>query len=116
MLLLGSCLVAADWVARYYATNGERDKRNEAFVINLFCDYGLVVLRLVAGEQLQKESQSWLSPPDPTLNYISGCEIHKDGTAAWFFQGSLFNEWNEKGSLLWIHGKRAFLILASLLS
>jgi hypothetical protein len=109
-------LVAADEVARYYATNGERDKQNQAFVINLFRDYGLVALILVAGEQLQKESRSWLSPPDPSPNYNSGCEIHQDGTAEWFFQGSLFNKWNEKGSLLWIYGKRAFQILASLQS
>jgi hypothetical protein len=27
----------------------------------------------------------------------------------WFFQGSIFIEWKSTGSLLWIHGKRAFL-------
>ena len=27
----------------------------------------------------------------------------------WFFQGSIYIEWKSTGSLLWIHGKRAFL-------
>ena len=112
----GLSLVATDEVARCYATNSERDKQNEASVINLYCDYWLVALKPVAGDQLQKESRSWLSPPDPSPNYNSACEIHQDGTAAWFFQGSLFNEWNEKGSLLWIYGKRAFPIIVSLQS
>ncbi|KAF8269437.1 hypothetical protein EI94DRAFT_963395 [Lactarius quietus] len=54
---------------------------------------------------LQKESRSWLSPPDPSPNYNLACEIRQDGTSMWFFQGSLFTEWNAKGSLLWIYGK-----------
>jgi hypothetical protein len=37
-------LVAVDEVARCDATNGERDKQNETFVINLYCDHGLVAL------------------------------------------------------------------------
>ena len=32
-------LVAADEVARYHARNGERDKQNEAFVVNVICDH-----------------------------------------------------------------------------
>jgi hypothetical protein len=70
----------------------------------------LMALKLVAGDQLKEKSRSWLSPPDPSPNYNSGCEIHQDGTATWFLQGSLFNLWNEKGSLLWIYGKRTFPI------
>jgi hypothetical protein len=71
-----------------------------------------MALNLVAGDQLQKDSRSWLSPPDPSQNYNIACEIHQDGTATWFFQGSIFTEWNVKGSLLWIHGKRTCSRLA----
>ena len=73
---------------------------------------GLMALNLVAGDQLQKDSRSWLSPPDPSQNYNIACEIHQDGTATWFFRGSIFTEWNVKGSLLWIHGKRTCSRLA----
>jgi hypothetical protein len=73
----------------------------------------LVALRQVqlAGDQMQKDSKNWLCPPDPSKNYNIGCKAHQDGTATWFLQGSLFDEWNTKGSLLWIHGKRAFATL-----
>ena len=68
-----------------------------------------MALNLVAGDQLQKDSRNWLSPPDPSENYNIASEIHQDGTATWFFKGSVFAEWNAKGSLLWINGKRMFL-------
>ncbi|KAH9053059.1 ankyrin repeat-containing domain protein [Lactarius vividus] len=54
---------------------------------------------------LQRESRSWLTPPDPSPNYNIAREIHQDGTATWFCEGGVFAEWNAKGSLLWIHGK-----------
>ena len=81
-------------------------------------DTGLVALNLVPGDLLQKESRSWLSPPDPSPNYNIACEIRQDGTSMWFFQGSVFTEWNAKGSLLWIHGKRAYfdISLATILT
>ncbi|KAF8262608.1 hypothetical protein EI94DRAFT_1808546 [Lactarius quietus] len=56
-------------------------------------------------DQLQKDSKNWLCPPDPSKNYNIGCQIHRDGTATWFFQGSIFAEWNAKGYLLWLYGK-----------
>ncbi|KAF8256562.1 hypothetical protein EI94DRAFT_1858098, partial [Lactarius quietus] len=56
-------------------------------------------------DRLQRESRSWLSPPDPSPNYNVAREIHQNGTATWFCKGSIFAEWNAKGSLLWIHGK-----------
>ena len=61
---------------------------------------------------MQKDSKHWLCPPDPSKNYNIGCKAHQDGTATWFFQGTVFDEWNAKGSLLWIHGKRAFSTLS----
>ncbi|KAN0133841.1 hypothetical protein V8E53_008336 [Lactarius tabidus] len=56
-------------------------------------------------DRLQRESRSWLSPPDPSPNYNIAREIHQEGTAMWFCEGSVFAEWNTKGFLLWIHGK-----------
>ena len=52
-------------------------------------------------------------PPDGLLilirstNHNVAQASHHKGTAAWFFQGSIFQEWREGASLLWIHGKRA---------
>jgi hypothetical protein len=57
---------------------------------------------------MQKDSKSWLCPPDPSKNYNIGYKTHQDGTARWFLEGNVFDEWNVKGSLLWIHGKRVF--------
>ena len=65
------------------------------------------------GDQLHKDSKSWLSPTDPSKNYNIGREVHRDGTATWFFRGSVFAEWNAKGSLLWIYGKRVSTTLSS---
>ena len=62
----------------------------------------------VAGDQLQKESNNWLFPPDPSKNYNIGRQFHQDGTATWFIQKNVFAEWNANGSLLWVHGKRTF--------
>ena len=80
--------------------------------LSLDSTIGPIVLKLVTGDRLQRESQSWLTPPDPSPNYNIAREIHQDGTATWFCEGSVFAEWNAKGSLLWIYGKRGFLILA----
>ncbi|KAH9166455.1 hypothetical protein EDB89DRAFT_218772 [Lactarius sanguifluus] len=56
-------------------------------------------------DQMQRDSKNWLCPPDPSKNYNIGCKSHRDGTASWLFQASVFTEWDAKGSLLWIHGK-----------
>ncbi len=112
LLCSGTGVAEADQDGRYDATDCERYKQDEAFVINRFYHRGPVVLKLVAGNHLQRESRSWLSPPDPSPNYNIARETHQDGTATWFCKGSVFTEWNAKGFLLWIHGKRAFPILA----
>ena len=55
--------------------------------------------------------RSWLSPPDPSTNQNIACSAQHEGTATWFFKGSIFMEWKSKSStsLLWIHGKRVSL-------
>jgi hypothetical protein len=62
----------------------------------------------LAGDRLQQNINSWLSPPDPWKNHNIARESHHAGTATWFVQGGTFSEWKLSGpkSLLWIHGKR----------
>ncbi|KAH9995629.1 hypothetical protein BJV74DRAFT_987076, partial [Russula compacta] len=56
-------------------------------------------------EQLQRDIRGWLSPPDPSTNYNIAWEACHGGSTSWFTQSSGFEEWREKRSLLWIHGK-----------
>src|SRR5712691_5730120 len=58
------------------------------------------------GNQLQEKLRSWLSPPNPSINHNTACEIQHRGTATWFIQGNTFREWKQNGSLLWIRGNR----------
>ena len=64
---------------------------------------GLFVL---TESQLQEKQQKWLSPPDPSTNHNIARKAHHKGTASWFFQGGIFEQWKSSPSLLWIHGKR----------
>ena len=54
--------------------------------------------------------QDWLSPADPSTNQNILRNAHNEGSAFWFFQGKIFIEWKSAGCLLWIHGKRTFLL------
>ena len=60
----------------------------------------------LAGDQLQRDVQHWLSPPDPSKNHDFVWKAHHTGTSAWFFESEVLTEWKSSGSLLWIHGKR----------
>ena len=66
---------------------------------------------LFAGNHLRDSLLRWLSPPDPSINHNIAYKAHHDGTAEWFFQGSIFNGWKSTGSFLWVHGKRTLLSL-----
>jgi hypothetical protein len=55
---------------------------------------------------MQEKVRSWLSTPDPSINHNTACENQHVGTAKWFTQGSIFQDWKENGSLLWIRGNR----------
>jgi hypothetical protein len=63
----------------------------------------------VMGEEVLQKLKPWLSPPDPLINYTTGLRNQCEETANWFFRRHIFQEWHSTGSLLWIHGKRAFL-------
>jgi hypothetical protein len=68
-----------------------------------------------AEDQLREKFQQWLSPPDPSINYNTARDAYHDGTAAWFTQDHTFEDWkvSGSGSLLWIHGKRMFLLCST---
>ena len=59
--------------------------------------------------QLRDSLRQWLSPPDPSINYNIATDAHHIGTAQWFFQGSIFKDWQSTGSFLWVHGNRTSL-------
>jgi hypothetical protein len=71
----------------------------------------LVAETATAGSRVRADHRKWLSPPDPSSNQNIACGVQHEGTATWFFEGSLFTAWRFESStpLLWIHGKRAFL-------
>jgi hypothetical protein len=64
---------------------------------------------ILTGNQLRQELRRWLSPPDPSTNHNIACNAHHEGTATWFFRGSIYQDWKSTDSepLLWIYGKRA---------
>ena len=63
-----------------------------------------------SGDQLREKIQKWLSPPDPSINHNTACEAHHNGTAAWFIEGSIYNEWKATGSFLWTYGNRRSIL------
>ena len=60
----------------------------------------------LTGEQLLNKLLSWLSPPDPFINYNTASDARHDGTGMWFIESSAFRNWKESTSLIWINGKR----------
>ena len=68
------------------------------------------LLYLFPGNQLRDSLSRWLLPSDPSTNHNNACKAHHNGTAQWFFEGSVFNQWKSTGSFLWVHGKRASLL------
>jgi len=70
----------------------------------------LLLIRLgrtyLLGNQLQEKIRYWLHPPDPSTNHNIARRDHHDGTASWFTQSSVFEDWKATGSLLWVYGKR----------
>jgi hypothetical protein len=65
-------------------------------------------LHLLTGNQSNQLLRTWLSPADPSTNHNIARKAQHNGTAVWLFQGKIVIEWKSSGSLLWIHGKRAF--------
>ena len=68
-----------------------------------------VAAQTFTGDQSRRDAVEWLSPPDPSINYNIARDTHHKGTALWFTESSVFRDWKNSGSLLWINGKRTFL-------
>ncbi len=58
-------------------------------------------------EEVLQKLRTWLSPSDPSINYNTGLDVLHKETTTWFLEGSAFQEWHSKGTLLWINAKRA---------
>ena len=68
------------------------------------------MLSALAGNEARHELQKWISSPDSSANYDAACDAHHEGTVAWCTQGNTFTRWAESGSLLWVHGKRTYIL------
>ena len=66
--------------------------------------------RRIVGQQLLKDLQGWLTPPDPSMNYNTACASQHERTSMWVFREEIYEEWESSGSLLWIHGKGFVLV------
>ena len=58
------------------------------------------------GHSLRDCLRTWLSPADPSTNHNLASGARHEGTAQWFFRGTIFNQWKSAGPFLWVHGKR----------
>ncbi|KAH9957847.1 hypothetical protein BGW80DRAFT_187664 [Lactifluus volemus] len=56
-------------------------------------------------DQLRRDLQHWLSPPDPWKNHNMACAARHDGTTTWLTQSDTLVNWQLFGSLLWVRGK-----------
>ena len=71
----------------------------------------LQTLQIFSGSELRERLRIWLSPPNPSINHNIACDAQHEGSAQWFFRGTIFSKWKFTGPLLWVHGKRAYLRL-----
>ncbi|KAH9040878.1 hypothetical protein EDB83DRAFT_2554213, partial [Lactarius deliciosus] len=55
--------------------------------------------------QIEQDVRKWFSPPDPSTNHNTACDVYHNAPPTWFFEAGVFKDWMSNGSLLWIHGK-----------
>ncbi|KAI4934090.1 hypothetical protein J4E86_011472 [Alternaria arbusti] len=119
--LSGSDLSNFDVTERFSWAQKRQTTREED---GAYCLLGIVdcPLPLIYGEgkenalkRLRKEMQgreekisqirSWLSAPDPSMNYLKAHKQRQAGTGLWLLQNETFEEWKEDpASRLWLHG------------
>ncbi len=90
-------------VVEQTANDADIVKRSSSLNLSTECK----TLHMISENQLRESIHKWLSPPDPSTNHNIACDTHHKKTATWFFEGSIYQEWKSKSSLLWVHGKRA---------
>ena len=68
------------------------------------------VTEILAGDDLLKDIQKWLSPLDPWKKINNDHKLRYGDTGAWLVKGETLSEWKASrsgpSSLLWISGKR----------
>ena len=97
------------WSRSRYSQYVKRNEQVETYVV--ISTFRYRDQPCVVGDQLQRDVQHWLSPPDPSKNHDFVWKAHHTGTSAWFFESKALAEWKATGSLLWMHGKRRFFPL-----
>ncbi|KAF8257820.1 CHAT domain-containing protein [Lactarius quietus] len=55
--------------------------------------------------QIDQDVRKWLSPPDPSTNHNTACEVYHKESPSWLFGTGMFKDWMLNRSLLWVHGK-----------
>jgi hypothetical protein len=86
----------------------DEEKRSYCNLISV----GSLNLSILTESLLREKSKKWLlprTPLDPSKNHNIARKAHHKGTASWFFQSRIYEEWKSSPSFLWIHGKRTFL-------
>lgn len=59
-------------------------------------------------QQGRDQMISWLSPPDPSINYDKGLQYRHPGSGQWFIQSAAYSAWKlEQYSFLWLFGMPA---------
>jgi hypothetical protein len=81
---------------------------NRSYLVFVFADGR--VSNAIVGNKLRESLRKWQSPPDPSTNHHVASAMELEGTEVWFFEDDKFKEWNVTGSLLWIYGKRKFIL------
>jgi len=55
--------------------------------------------------------QNWLDPPDPSINHWIAHNARQEDTFKWFLNGDAYKAWKTNGTLYWVRGKCAYLVI-----
>ena len=84
------------------------DVMKRSYLVFVFADDR--VSDATVGSQIRQLLRAWQCPPDPSTNHNVARKMEHEGTEVWFFEDDKFKEWKVTGSLLWIYGKRKFIL------
>jgi len=90
--------------------NVEEVERSSPIGLLLLCSRSSLLS--LTGKLTRQDIRKWFSPPDPSTNHNIAHRAQHEGTAMWFLECEIYKKWKSNTSLLWVHGKRAFLPLA----
>src|SRR5712672_2899897 len=58
--------------------------------------------------------QKWLAPPDPSISHWIAHKTRQEDTFKWFLNGDAYKAWKTNGTLYWVRGKCAYLVILHL--